>query len=89
MQHDFPLPDGRTAHLRLSDIALTIGFGLDLVYTLDLSGRLIGVYRQGRNLRRGLDGRVLARWRDESGTRQRVWLDQEEIDQVLVELEQM
>jgi len=86
MQHDLLLPDGRTTHLRLSDIALTIGFGLDLVYTLDLSGRLIGIFRQGKNLRRGLDGRVLARWRDEGGTRQRVWLDQETIDQVLVEL---
>lgn len=86
MQHDLLLPDGRTAHLRLSDIALTIGFGLDLVYTLDLSGRMIGVFRQGENLRRGQDGRVLARWRDEGGTRQRVWLDQQTIDQILVEL---
>ena len=83
MQHDLPLPDGRTAHLRLSDIALTVGFGLDLVYTLDLSGRLIGVYRQGKNMRRGLDGRMLARWRDESGTRQRLWLAEEAIDQEL------
>ncbi len=85
MQHDLLLSDGRMAHLRLSGIALTIGFGLDLVYTLDLSGRLIGVFRQGKNLRRGLDGRVLARWRDEEGIRQRVWLDQETIDQILVE----
>jgi hypothetical protein len=86
MQHDLLLSAGRTAHLRLSDIALTIGFGLDLVYTLDLSGRLIGVYRQGVNMRRGLDGRVLARWRDESGTRRRVWLDQAAIAQELAAL---
>jgi len=85
MQHDLLLPDGRTAHLRLSDIALTIGFGLDQVYTLDFSGRLIGVFRQGKNLRRGLDGRVLARWRDEGRTRQRVWLDQKAIEQILGE----
>ena len=83
MQHDLTLPDGRTAHLRLSDIALTIGFGLDLVYTLDLSGRVVGVFRQGKNLRRGLDGRVLARWRDQGGPRQRAWLDQATIADLL------
>ena len=86
MQHDILLPDGRTAHLRLSDMALTIGFGLDLVYTLDLSGRVVGVFREGKNLRRGLDGRVLARWRDQGGPRQRVWLDQPTIANQLSDL---
>lgn len=81
MQFDLVLADGRSAHVRLSDEALTIGLGPDLVYTLDRGGRLIGAFRGGMNLRRGLDGRVLGRWRREYGAqgrgpRQRVWLDQ-------------
>lgn len=85
MQLDLALADGRTAHLRLSD-ALTISFGPDLVYTLDLSGRLIGAFRGGRNLRRGLDGRVLARWRQGWGPRERAWLNESERDALLTEL---
>ena len=85
MQLDQLLSDGRCAHLRRSDAALTIALGPDLVYTLDLHGRLIGAFRQGQNLRRGLDGRVLARWRL-GGLRQRQWLSPAEIEQLFHDL---
>lgn len=86
MQLDLTLADGRSAHLRLSD-ALTISFGPHLVYTLDLSGRLVGAFRGGRNLRRGLDGRVLARWRQGREPRERVWLSEVESEALLAELQ--
>ena len=87
MQCDLALGDGRSAHLRLSD-ALTLSFGPDLVYTFDLAGRPIGAYRQGRNLRRGLDGRVLARWRVGRGPRQRAWLSHAETEAMLAAMRQ-
>ena len=83
MQLDLPLNNGRCAHLRLSNAALTIGLGMDLVYTFDLSGRLFGAYREGRNLRRGMDGRVLARWRGEDRKRRRTWLNAGERERLL------
>ncbi|MCO6451002.1 MAG: radical SAM protein [Caldilineales bacterium] len=83
MQIDLTLADDAIAHLRLSAAALTISLGPDLVYTLDRSGRVIGVFADGRNLRRGLDGRVLARWRDDTGVRRREWLGAEESEGVL------
>ncbi|NUM44064.1 MAG: hypothetical protein HUU38_05100, partial [Anaerolineales bacterium] len=78
MPTDLTLAAGCSAHLRLGE-ALTISLGPDCVYTLDRSGRLIGAFRQGQNLRRGLDGRVLARWRLGRGPRQRAWLSEAEI----------
>lgn len=80
------LADGRRLHLRLSHEALTIALGSDRVYTLDHSGRLVGAFRAGSHLRRGLDGRVLARWREDGGPRQRRWLDEVEREQLLAEL---
>jgi hypothetical protein len=85
MQLDRLLADGRRLHLRLSHEALTIALGTDRVYTLDHSGRLVGAFRAGCHLRRGLDGRVLARWRDGRGPRQRRWLDAAECEQLLTE----
>jgi len=83
VQLDLPLGDGDNAHLRLSNAALTIGLGMNLVYTFDLSGRLFGAFREGRNLRRGLDGRVLARWRDNQRRRRRIWLSEAECKRLL------
>ncbi|MCP4166083.1 MAG: radical SAM protein [Chloroflexi bacterium] len=82
MQLDLSLCDDREVHVRLSE-ALTLSFGPDLVYTLDLSGRPLGTFRRGRHLRWGLDGRVLARWRQGNGPRQRAWLAQDEIDRAI------
>lgn len=86
MQFDLSLADGRSAHVRVSDEALTISLGSDLVYTLDRSGRLIGAFRAGVNWRRGLDGRVLGRWRQERGPRQRIWLDPDAVSELFLAL---
>ncbi len=86
MHLDLALPDGRSVHLRLSDAALTASYGPDLVYTLDRGGRLVGAFRDGRNLRRGLDGRVLARWRHGRGPRQRSWLEPWEAGDLMIAL---
>lgn len=85
MHLDLHLPDDRQAHLRLDD-ALNISLSAGVVYTLDLSGRLIGAFREGRNLRRGLDGWVLARWRQAGAPRQHLWLDEDEAGELLAQL---
>jgi hypothetical protein len=47
-------------------------------YSFDLAGRLIGAFAGSVNYRRGLDNRVLSKWRGPDGTRQRRWLTAEE-----------
>ncbi len=47
-------------------------------YAFDRAGRLIGAFVGARNYRRGLDNRVLEKWRDPAGARQRRWLSGEE-----------
>ena len=54
-------------------------------YSFDLAGRLIGAFAGGVNYRRGLDNRVLSKWRGADGVRQRRWLEPEEARQFLVE----
>ena len=76
--YHFSLPDARPVRIRLNDEALTISIDELLVFTFDLAGRLYGAFDHGVNYRRGLDGRVLARWRDERNRRQRRWLSDEE-----------
>jgi radical SAM superfamily enzyme YgiQ (UPF0313 family) len=55
-------------------------------YSFDLAGRLIGAFAGGVNYRRGLDNRVLSKWRGADGVRQRRWLEPEEARQFLVEV---
>lgn len=86
MHLDLTLADGRKAHIRLDD-ALNISIGAGVVYTLDLAGRLIGAFSGGRNLRRGLDGRVLARWREANGPRKHAWLDEPATVALLAEMD--
>ncbi|MBZ0305908.1 MAG: radical SAM protein, partial [Anaerolineae bacterium] len=47
------------------------------VFSYDLAGRLWTAYLDGIAYRRGLDGRILARWRPPGEERQRVWLSSE------------
>lgn len=47
-------------------------------YSFDLAGRLIGAFVDGINYRRGLDNRVLTKWRNAAGARQRRWLTADE-----------
>lgn len=87
MQVDLKPAPSQSVHARLAD-ALTLSFAPDHVDTFDRSGRLISTFRAGRHLRRGLDGRVLARWRPRGGPRQRQWLDVDEREQLLAEVRQ-
>jgi hypothetical protein len=54
-------------------------------YSFDLAGRLIGAFAGGVNYRRGLDNRVLSKWRGPDGMRQRRWLSPEEAQPFLTE----
>ena len=54
-------------------------------YSFDLAGRLIGAFAGGVNYRRGLDNRVLSKWRGADGVRQRRWLEPGDARQFLVE----
>ena len=45
------------------------------VYSYGLEGRLWAAFVDGRAHRRGLDGRMLVRWRDPGASRERRWLD--------------
>ena len=59
---DLPGGEGKAGFL-LKRHAVSLSFGTSLVYTFDLSGRLYGAFASGRNYRRGLDGRVIEKWR--------------------------
>jgi len=48
------------------------------VYSYDLEGRLWTAFMNGRAYRRGLDGKIIVRWRDPGAARERRWLDLEQ-----------
>jgi len=54
-------------------------------YSFDLAGRLIGGFVAGVNYRRGLDNRVLCKWRGADGVRKRRWLAADEAQTFLTE----
>ncbi len=86
--YQLTLPDGRAVHIRINHEALTISIDELLVYTFDLAGRLYGLFDHGVNLRRGLDGRILARWRDANHQRVRRWLEESEIGAMMTKMRQ-
>jgi hypothetical protein len=67
---------------RLREEALTVSLGTDLVAACDRAGRLYSLWRNGHTYRRGLNGRVLDKWQDETG-RHRRWLDAAAADAVV------
>jgi radical SAM superfamily enzyme YgiQ (UPF0313 family) len=71
--------DGVPASISLTDRALTVGRDEALVVAWDLGGRLYSVVDGRRTCRRGLNGRVLIK-RRENGERQRSWASQAEAD---------
>ncbi len=58
--------------VNLGEGAITLALGRDEVVAWDLGGRIYSVWHGGRTVRRGLSGRVLEKWRDESGKHRRV-----------------
>jgi hypothetical protein len=76
------LPDGRRASLLLRDSVINLLLdGEQPSFTFDLLGRLHGAFYEGRNYRRSLDNRVLAKWSaslEGRQQRQRRWLELQE-----------
>lgn len=74
---DLPGVGAITVRIRPAAINLLVGDEAPS-YSFDLAGRLIGAFVDGVNYRRGLDNRVLCKWREVGGARQRRWLTGEE-----------
>lgn len=66
----------------LTERSLTISRNDEFVAAWDLGGRLYSVVDGDRTYRRGLNGRVLIKWR-EKGERQRAWASQEDADAIV------
>lgn len=75
-------PDGRTVQVMVRHQAINLLLDNDSPsFTFDPAGRLHGAFVKGRNYRRGLDNRVLAKWSEHDGTRstrRRRWLPPDE-----------
>ena len=74
--------DGVPASVSLTDRALTVGRGDSFVAAWDPAGRLYSVVDGERTYRRGLNGRVLTKWR-EHGERRHAWASRAEADSVV------
>lgn len=77
--------DGRPLAISVKPNCLTVSIdGPDQadVFSFDYAGRLWTAYLDGIAYRRGLDGRVLARWRQPGSLRQRQWLSLEEAERI-------
>ncbi|MGE5357884.1 MAG: hypothetical protein ACM3NQ_02635, partial [Bacteroidales bacterium] len=73
---------GTPATVSVTETALTVGQGDDRVAAWDRGGRLYSVADASRTCRRGLNGRVLVKWRS-AGRRRRAWATAEEADAVI------
>jgi hypothetical protein len=73
--------DGRPVALSVKPNSLTISVDEPAeaqVFSYDLEGRLWTAMLDGVSYRRGLDGRMVAKWREGGDDRQRRWLAQDE-----------
>jgi hypothetical protein len=73
--------DGRPVALSVKPNSLTISVDEPAeadVFSYDLEGRLWTAMLDGVSYRRGLDGRMVAKWREQGDVRQRRWLAQDE-----------
>src|SRR5512146_2794438 len=68
---------GAPVSISLTDRALTLSRNDEFIAAWDLAGRLYSVVDDARTCRRGLNGRMLVKWR-EDGVRQREWADDAE-----------
>jgi hypothetical protein len=55
--------DGRTTLASVKDTSVSLAVGSDWIAAWDLGGRLYSVWKSGHTYRRGLNGRVLHKWR--------------------------
>ncbi|MCX7977212.1 MAG: radical SAM protein, partial [Bellilinea sp.] len=62
---------------------LTISLGSQQVFSFDLAGRLWTALVNEVSYRRGLDGKIVAKWQTVEKTRQRRWLSSEESDNLI------
>lgn len=62
---------------------LTISIGSNEVYSYDLSGRLWTALVQEISYRRGLDGKIVAKWHNPAGLRERRWLPAHEAQDLI------
>src|SRR5512145_1401184 len=69
--------------LSLKDASLSVAINGDHIVVCDRAGRLYSGYRAGRHHRRSLNGTVLQKWTADG--RQRRWLSEAEVDQLLDE----
>ncbi len=74
--------DGRPMTISLTSRALTLSRDDDLIAAWDLGGRLYSVVKGPNTYRRGLNGRVLVKWRA-GGSRQRRWASESEAAEIL------
>jgi hypothetical protein len=73
--------DGKPVALSVKPNSLTISVDEPAkadVFSYDLEGRLWTAMLDGVSYRRGLDGRMVAKWREQGDVRQRRWLAQDE-----------
>jgi radical SAM superfamily enzyme YgiQ (UPF0313 family) len=82
--------DGRLALLSLKNTSVSLAVGGDWIAAWDLGGRLYSLWRSGHTYRRGLNGRILHKWRaDGAGdqnpydARERVHVEGVEADAVV------
>jgi radical SAM superfamily enzyme YgiQ (UPF0313 family) len=73
---------GQPVTLSLKPGTLTVALDRQTVLVSDREGRLWSLYVEGHHFRRGLNGRVLAKWM-QGGERQRRWLSRSEADLVV------
>jgi radical SAM superfamily enzyme YgiQ (UPF0313 family) len=74
--------EGQPVTLSLKPGTLTVALDRQTVLVSDREGRLWSLYVEGHHFRRGLNGRVLAKWTQEA-QRQRRWLWHSETDLVV------
>lgn len=83
---------GEPVTISLKPGALTVSVGppdTARVTSYDRAGRLWSAFRDGTSYRRGLNGRVIAKWRPDGGARQRRWLAAAEACEVEAHAQQM
>jgi hypothetical protein len=74
---------GKSLTLSLKPNCITISLESNEVYSYDLAGRLWTGLKEDVSYRRGLDGKIIAKWMLPSGERNRRWLSPAEAGQLI------